>query len=344
MKLSPYALAIFLSSAPTCSAFLPSTHRTTVNIPVRPLPMVGGGMIPQEPEPEQREPFDPSKVELPERRSSNLSIDDTMLGKWFEDEDAVARSMGVNNLNELDPYSPDIYIKPRPGKYGWQPIELTKEYMHKKDETAVQTMSDNEREENYKLYKQLYEDSIMLRKLGDYDGADEARYEFLQREKADPWYDLNIRMEKAVKEVDTEEVEYLKTMIEKVRGPPPSLKEKLNEDGYIPEYKLFKLTLPNERIQSLLDAVAWDLDEDMMEKDDALLGLAQIERKKYEEGQEEQIKKLVEAKEQNLMDYYMNVGERDLPYDFEMAEQKQMMDDERKVSSSFGAICLFHAL
>ncbi|KAL7484116.1 hypothetical protein ACHAW6_009761 [Cyclotella cf. meneghiniana] len=337
MRLSHSALAILLSTS-SCSAFSPTIVSQQRTLSMRP-PFMVGSPTPPEPTPREQVPDEDlpslSDVELPSRRSSreDSDLDDSIFGifREREDQEALLRSMGVSSIDEIDPWSPDVYIKPRPGKYGWTAIEQTKEYLHKMDSTTVQTLSDNEREENLRMYKQLYEESVMLTKLGDFEGSDEARFESNKRRKADPWFGLNERMEEAVKIDDTEEIQYLKTMLDKVRGPPPSLKDKVNDEGYVPEYHIFGITLSNDRLETLIESVEDEIDRENSRQRSALWELSNIAHKEAtKQDREQEIAEAKEAYSQRFWHRVGMVGYRRKPYEEEMQWKKEEMDKERK--------------
>lgn len=88
----------------------------------------------------------------------------------------------------------------------------------------VQTMSDDERKENLEVMKQIFKfDLADLQRRRDYAGWVEAKKDLKQRKANDPWFELNDRMKEAVQLDETEEIELLKKLIEKVGGPPPGV-------------------------------------------------------------------------------------------------------------------------
>lgn len=81
----------------------------------------------------------------------------------------------------------------------------------------VQTMSDDERKENLEVMKQIFKfDLADLQRRRDYAGWVEAKKDLKQRKANDPWFELNDRMKEAVQLDETEEIELLKKLIEKV--------------------------------------------------------------------------------------------------------------------------------
>lgn len=255
------------------------------------------------------------------------------------DKDKLLKSLGVSSLDEIDPYSPDVYIKPRPGKYGWKPIELTKEYKRARDRSSVQTMTDNEREENLKVHKQLYEDSVKLNRLGDRESASKARIESNERMDADPWFNLNERMEEAVKIKDEEEISYLKEMIEKMGGPPPSLKDKVNENGYVPVSSIYSLTLSNDRLDRLINDYKKEEQMELLRKDMVLKELEEIDEAKYDTREEDELW-VAEMAEKRYWDRVYWMGEKVPVNKYLVENRKEKMDKERKVSCIIYFACV----
>merc|ERR1712071_102853 len=88
----------------------------------------------------------------------------------------------------------------------------------------VQKMTPEERRENLIVMKQIFKSDLAdLHRRRDYAGWVEAKKDLKKREKADPWFELNTLLKDAVQMDETEEVERLKVLIEKVGGPPPGV-------------------------------------------------------------------------------------------------------------------------
>jgi hypothetical protein len=253
------------------------------------------------------------------------------------DKDHLLKSMGVSSLSEVDPYSPDVYIKPRPGKYGWKPLELTKEYKRVMDSKLVQTMKDEEREENRKYHVQFYEESVMLNRLGDYETGREARMESDKRKDADPWYDLNERMWDAVKTEDQEEISYLKDLIEKVGGPPPSLKDKVNEEGYVPLSSIYSWTLSNQRLEELIRDYNDPGYEEWERQISVVRSMKDVDRKAFMESDkkkeldEEAVRKIARERAKSRVRWVGGLDSYGME-EWEVGERMAEKDEERKVS------------
>ena len=337
MKLPPSALAILLS-IPASQAFAPTlyTHHYRA-VSLRPLRSSTNQPAPREEE-EDELPISLRSTEeqlakVPDEEEPKRKLDPRLEEYIYDmyDKEPLLKSMGVNSLDELDAYSPDVYVKPRPGKYGWKPIELTREYKHAMDAKTEQVMSDNEREENLKIHVQLYEDSVRLNKLGDRESGREARIESDKRAEADPWFDLNERMYEAVKVSDSEEVTYLKGMIEKIKGPPPSLKDKVNEDGYVPPSSMYSLTLSNERLEELIKEYDNDQISELQRQDSIVRSLENIEWDKYDTREEDEIW-VKEMADERYWDRIRWLGETATKNEDYLEYRKEVLDEERKVS------------
>jgi ApaG protein len=190
-------------------------------------------------------------------------------------------------------------------------------------------MNDNEREENLKIHKQLYEDSVKMNRLGDRESASKARIESNERMDADPWFNLNERMEEAVKLQDEEEISYLKEMIEKFGGPPPSLKDKVNEKGYVPVSSIYSLTLSNDRLERLINDYKKEEQMELLRKDMVLKELEDIDEAKYDTREQDEMW-VAEMAEQRYWDRIYWMGEK-VPVNQDLVEnRKEKMDKERK--------------
>ena len=245
--------------------------------------------------------------------------------------------MGVNSYDEVDPSNPDIYIKPRPGKYGWKPIELTKEYLRAQDKVNCDPenllKTDNEREENLKEHMTWYQDASKWSQVRDLESANEARMQADYFKSFDPWFDLNERLSDAVKCEDEEDITYLKQMIEQIGGPPPSLKEKVNEFGYVPLNSIYSLTLSNERLEELIRQTASDKYAEYNRKVGLYNKLLDIEEGKYGEDRVAEEEWVRQAQASRYRSQVAWLAEKRKVADAGRVQaRKEAMDKDRKVS------------
>lgn len=87
-------------------------------------------------------------------------------------------------------------------------------------------MSPDERKENLNVMRQIFKyDLADLQRRRDYAGWVEARKDLKKRQAKDPWFELNKQMKDAVQMDETEEIDRLKVLLQKVGGPPPGVKQ-----------------------------------------------------------------------------------------------------------------------
>ncbi|KAL3763286.1 hypothetical protein ACHAWU_008989 [Discostella pseudostelligera] len=296
MKLS-IALGIVLASAPRGTAFSPSapllfvhqyhhpssiiaaaatTTTTTTRFDCATksstcLSMVGGGMI-ERPAGDNSNNDDDDDDDDIQASSSSTSkqrsgIPAEFIQMYEEEKEKFLAKLGRDI--EFDPYDPNPYIRPRPGKYGWdkQTLEATSgkaasmqdalDIMSRpSDEELMERgnpMSTAEREENLNIIRRLRQYDIPTLYNFNKDKMLEASVDANTREKNDPWYNLNERLEDAIK-YDTEDVDHLKKLIERIGGPPPQLVKYANHPrGYVLRTEIVGMPFDNEQIESMLD-------------------------------------------------------------------------------------------
>jgi len=259
MKLG-YALGILLASAPSASAFVVPASLSTPGGPVlRPsagvsLPMVGGGMI-ERPPGDDSNPGGGSGSDVDTAdASAGDSIDPSQM--YEEEKGKFLDRLGFDI--EINPWDPNPYIKPRPGKYGWEDTHDLARFPVPTDEEIAaggQKLSDSERDENLRIIRTLRNHDIpMLSRSGDVLGSGEANLRAEELESKDPWYGLNTRLGEAVR-FETEDVDYLRDLIAKVGGPPPSLvaKSAENVSGHVAMADVLQLPPSNSRLERILD-------------------------------------------------------------------------------------------
>lgn len=270
MKLSSTALGIVLaasSSSPlTVTSFAPILLSSTSPNHHRPAPfqqcgdeitflvgsggtclsMVGGGMI-ERPSDGDSSNDDSDDDESPP--SSSTTATGTRGGSsdireiYLSEKEKFLAKLGKDI--DIDPWDPNPYIKPRPGKYNWdeqnvavsggkvRSMQEAQELMSRMSDADIiargQPMTTAEREENLDIIRRLRQHDVpLLKRNGDIVAMTEAAADANEREKADPWYDLNERLADAIK-YETEDVEHIKMLIDKVGGPPPLLVKYAND-------------------------------------------------------------------------------------------------------------------
>lgn len=168
-----------------------------------------------------------------------------------DDYPTLTSTRPSSSLPKLDPYDPNPPIKPRPGRYGFQSIE--KEMEEAVPLTSlVQTMSQKEREENLKIMRQIKNNDLAdLRLRKDHAGWVDANNDLKARTKADPWYRVNDEIRDAYQLGEMDEAEELKSLAEKLGGPPPGVK--VGDRGYALHTDIFEIGISTSRAQSALD-------------------------------------------------------------------------------------------
>lgn len=168
-----------------------------------------------------------------------------------DDYPTLTSTRPSSSLPKLDPYDPNPPIKPRPGRYGFQSLE--KEMEEAVPLTSlVQTMSQKEREENLKIMRQIKNNDLAdLRLRKDHAGWVDANNDLKARTKADPWYRVNDKIRDAYQLGEMDEAEELKSLAEKLGGPPPGVK--VGDRGYALHTDIFEIGISDSRAQSALE-------------------------------------------------------------------------------------------
>lgn len=137
---------------------------------------------------------------------------------------------------KLDPYDPKPLVKPRPSEYF--PEEFEEPVVP--DDQLVQTMTADERAENLKVMRQIQKNDLPdLHLRRDHAGYLEASQDLKKRMKKDPWFGLNERLREAIQfGKPDEEVAKLKTLMEKVGGPPGDIT--IGWRGYAEQIDIYK--------------------------------------------------------------------------------------------------------
>lgn len=137
---------------------------------------------------------------------------------------------------KLDPYDPKPLVKPRPSEYF--PEEFEEPVVP--DDQLVQTMTADERAENLKVMRQIQKNDLPdLHLRRDHAGYLEASQDLKKRMKKDPWFGLNERLREAIQfGKPDEEISKLKTLMEKVGGPPGDIT--IGWRGYAEQIDIYK--------------------------------------------------------------------------------------------------------
>jgi ApaG protein len=184
------------------------------------------------------------------------------------DEDSVAAlptSSSTTRYSEsapfsgrkLDPWDPNPLIKPRPSKYFKNDIVIEKALNAdsvEEDKKLVQTMTTTERQENLTIMRQIQKNDLPdLRRRKDHPGWVEANNDLKRRYTADPWFGINERLRTAIQlGADTKQIDYLKTLSEKVGGPPPGIT--INPDvGYAVHTEIYDIGITPSRAAAILE-------------------------------------------------------------------------------------------
>jgi ApaG protein len=356
MKLS-LALGIVLASAPAANAFAPSAiiHRAAPSsfqhefiTPITNnnnndrtcLSMVGGGMIERPPGDDSSSddtPGDSSSDAAPTSSSSSAA---DPYAVYAEEKEKFLAKLGRDI--EIDPWDPNPYIKPRPGKYGW--TDNTKQVIAQQEEAAKvvndeelavvgQRMDDTEREENLNVVRRLrLNDVPMLRRSGDLLASAEAAADANAREKADPWFDLNERLGDAIK-YDTEDVDKLKALMTKVGGPPPQLVKYADHPrGYVLRTEVIGMNVSNNRLEKMIDRMA-SLEDDGREevrKEAVRKQMSKLDNPVKEESDLAEIQEIARQREEEYLRGIMDQEARTSQYRELMKEEEKEYKTKRE--------------
>eukprot|EP00581_Thalassiosira_minuscula_P019331 CAMPEP_0183713888 /NCGR_PEP_ID=MMETSP0737-20130205/8614_1 /TAXON_ID=385413 /ORGANISM="Thalassiosira miniscula, Strain CCMP1093" /LENGTH=833 /DNA_ID=CAMNT_0025942751 /DNA_START=75 /DNA_END=2576 /DNA_ORIENTATION=+ len=358
MKLS-IALGLVLASTPSGNAFSPSAlvHRAAApfqyELPTRAfdantvtgnsntcLSMVGGGMIERPPGDDSGDSSGDSSEDDSESSAPSRAAMDPYQTYTEEKEKFLAK---LGRDIEIDPWDPNPYIKPRPGKYGWDDKDSGKNILKMKDDMSKmsdeeivakgQTMTDSEREENLNVIRRLRQNDVpMLRRSGDLLAAAEAAADANAREKEDPWFDLNERLGDAIK-YETEDPERLKMLIDKVGGPPPQLVKYADHPrGYVLRTEVLGFAISNERLERMIDRRAAMEDEAREEarKEAVRRDLSNLDNPIKEENDLAEIAEIARQREENWMRGIMDIEGRSAQYQESMKEEMKEYEEKRK--------------
>ncbi|KAL7498068.1 hypothetical protein ACHAWT_009830 [Skeletonema menzelii] len=270
--------------------------------------MVGGGMI-ERPTGDGDESSgnsdDSDDAEERGAKASKYSSSGMSLGA--EEERLLAKLGGVENI---DPWNPNPYIKPRPGKYGWSDTNVSATESLPVD--LKQDMTSSERDENLQTIRRLRQDDIpLLTRTGDNLGAAEACRDADAREAADPWYGLNERLGDAIK-YGTEDVDTLRNLIEQVGGPPPLLaKYAAHPRGYVIRSEIIGMNLSNQRLEKMIERRSSGLDSEENEarRQEALR--KQMKNLENPTSYEDEVAEIRELNRQRQEEYYRGIMERE---------------------------------
>lgn len=243
---------------------------------------------------------------------------------------------------EIDPWDPNPYIKPRPGKYGW--TDNTKQVIAQQEEAAKvvndeelavvgQRMDDTEREENLNVVRRLrLNDVPMLRRSGDLLASAEAAADANAREKADPWFDLNERLGDAIK-YDTEDVDKLKALMTKVGGPPPQLVKYADHPrGYVLRTEVIGMNVSNNRLEKMIDRMA-SLEDDGREevrKEAVRKQMSKLDNPVKEESDLAEIQEIARQREEEYLRGIMDQEARTSQYRELMKEEEKEYKTKRE--------------
>ena len=223
-----------------------------------------------------------------------------------EEERLLAKLGGVDNI---DPWNPNPYIKPRPGKYGWSDTNASAANL---SYDVKQDMTSSERDENLQTIRRLRQNDIpLLTRTGDNLGAAEACRDADSREAADPWYGLNERLGDAIK-FGTEDVDTLKTLIDQVGGPPPMLaKYAANPRGYVVRSEIIGMNLSNQRLGKMIDRRESGLDSEDNEKRRQEAVRKQMKNLENPTSYEDEVAEIRELNRKRQEEYYRGIMERE---------------------------------
>jgi len=150
---------------------------------------------------------------------------------------------------KLDPWDPNPLIKPRPSRIFKG--DIMKEPVS--DDQLVQTMSAEERKENLSVMRTIRKSDLPdLRMRKDHAGWVEANNDLKRRFEKDPWFGINERLRDTIMLGEPEEkVEVLKTLAQKMGGPPPGIE--IGKKGYAVHTEIYDIGLSPSRAASMLE-------------------------------------------------------------------------------------------
>ena len=378
MKLS-IAIGIILASAASCgtaSAFLAQQQHllrpttTTFSSPYylsmfeesirsrqssscSSLSMVGGGMIERpsgDNSSDDDNDDDDEDDDSPTSSSSSSSKRRSGSSSDFYQSYTAEKAKFLSKLGrdiEINPWDPNPYIKPRPGKYGWdkqtleesggkvRSMQEARELMSRMTDEEIAArgnpMTTSEREENLNVIRRLRQNDVpLLRRTGDHLAMVEAAADANAREKADPWYDLNERLGDAIK-YDTEDVEHLKMLIERVGGPPPQLVKYANHPrGYVKRTEIIGMSLSNERLERLIDrreSMKNVLNREEERKEMVRKQMAKLDSPQKEDNELAEIAEIAKRREEAFL---LGLMEQRSAADYQEANKEKVKEYEKK--------------
>jgi len=226
--------------SPTSFHSLPTAFHPTPNT-FTPLSAGGGGLL---------EPDNDDDDDDEEETEEDDELEDNYGGSPpLSSYASTSSSLAAKYADlKLDPYDPNPYIKPRPGRYGFREDLSLVEAVP--DAELKQTMNEEERTENLKMMRKIKnEDLEELRMRKDHAGYMEANEDLTRREASDPWYALNERSREAYQLGDMEELDRLRGLVKKVGGPPPGVPED-EKRGYTVYTEIMDIPITKERAES----------------------------------------------------------------------------------------------
>ena len=198
-------------------ALTPGTNRLTHGTNLS-MSSVGGGFLGQDSNADGEDDEDDEDEDDEDAEGDELDL--AARRRSLRSADADAEAEGAYAGLKLDPYDPNPAIKPRPGRYGFRPVDE----VVIPDDQLVQSMSADERKENLEAMRQIKNNDLAdLRLRKDHAGWVEANNDLKKREQADPWFGLNDRLREAYQLGEDDTVTYLQGLIDKVGGPPQGL-------------------------------------------------------------------------------------------------------------------------
>jgi ApaG protein len=167
-----------------------------------------------------------------------------------EDELATTRYSGATSPftgMKLDPWDPNPLIKPRPSRIFKDASEAVP------DDELVQTMAEEERKENLTVMRQIRKSDLPdLKRRKDHAGWVEANNDLKRRYTKDPWFPINERLRDAMMLGDpAEKIEALKTLTQKLGGPPPGIE--IGAKGYAVHTEVYDIGMSPNSAASMLE-------------------------------------------------------------------------------------------
>ena len=167
---------------------------------------------------------------------SDSDAEDEVSSKYSERSWESSEEMKRNIEKSLTDGSAKIKLPPRPNLYGWDFDELERV----PDEELAQTMNAEERAENLRIIRQIYNSDLpILDKREDYAGWIEAKNDLDKRRNADPWYGVNDRLQNSYFMGEDEEVERLTKIADALGGMPLGITT-VGNDPYVNSIAIYE--------------------------------------------------------------------------------------------------------